>query len=77
MLPQRGQLSGVPVVVGKHKVPAVLKLSRAGNRRLVSQLKSHLEGVMERSLGEYVGWGDEEGGGNEGREVVCQGNTEL
>lgn len=48
-----------------------------GSRRLVSQLKSHLEGVMERSLGEYVGWGDEEGGGNEGREVVCQGNTEL
>lgn len=59
MLAQRCLLSGIPVQ-GKHKVPGVLKLSRSGKRRLVHQFKSRLEGVMQRSLEDYVGWEDEE-----------------
>lgn len=48
-------LSGIHVQE-KPKFPGVLKLSTSRMRRLASQSKSHLEGVMQSSLG--IVWGE-------------------
>lgn len=56
---------------GKRTVPGVLKFPRPGRTRLVSQFKSHLEGVMQWSRGDCVGWEVEERDGKEGRDEVC------